>query len=568
MFLAAPMGTHSARRRWTTTAIAAAAAAALLLSGCTAKGNSPSRTADSTLVVYTGQAGDYQINFNPYSPSSIGGIGSIYESLFFVTNVNTNPYEPLLGTAYTWNADGTQLDVTLRDGVKWSDGEAFTAKDVVFTFKMLLDTPAINTGGFNGTVKANSDTSVTFTWEKSAFVSGPEVLGRTPIVPEHQWANIDPGANQMEKPVGTGAYTLGDFKPQAFTLSANPGYWGGEPAVKAVRFLSLSGNTAGADALAAGRIDWQTGPVPDIQNVSKNYPGYQAISIPLNQASLLTCSNAELGCAGPQTDPAVRQAIYRALDRGQVDSLAFQGTAEDISPTFALLGAQDKQISSSIKEAVAPNTPDVATAKSLLEGAGWTMGSNGLYEKNGAPLQLTVEVVTGWTDYITAIDTMSQQLKAAGIGLAPAQSSWNEWTDKKSKGNYQLAIDSLGQGPVSDPYFLYNNYFSTANTAAVGQAAPVNMSRFSDPEVDAALAILKTTSPDDKEARQKQFDIIQKKVVEVMPYIPILTGATVSEFNSKKFTGWPSKDDLYAFPAIWASPDNSQIFKKLVPTGK
>jgi peptide/nickel transport system substrate-binding protein len=560
---------HSSRTR--SLAVAAiVAAAALALTGCTPSGSSTSSgsSAADTLVAYTGQSGDYQLNFNPYSPSNIGGIGTIFEGLFFVTNVNSDPYTPLLGTDYTWNADGTQLDVTLREDVTWSDGEAFTADDVAFTFNMMLETPSINTGGFDGTVTATDDTHVTFTWTHPAFVDGPTVLGRTYIVPEHIWADVDPTTDVMEKPVGTGAFTLTNFKAQAFTLGANPTYWDGEPAVKAVRYLSLSGNTAGADALAAGTIDWQTGPVPDIKNVSTNYPGYDAITVPQNQMVLATCSSAELGCTGPQTDPAVRQAVYYAIDRDQANSLAFENTASEISPSLALTTSQSDLISSALEEPIAPSTADAKKSDALLTGAGWAKGADGIYAKGGEKLSLTAEVVTGWTDYITALDTMKQQLKTAGIDLTVAQSSWNEWTDKKGKGNYQLAIDSLGQGPASDPYYLYNNYFSTANTAAVGTAVSLNIGRFSDPEVDAALAVLKGTDPSDTAARQTQFDIIQASIVETMPYIPIMTGGTTSEFHADKFTGWPTLDDMYAFPAIWASPDNSQIFKTLVPTGK
>jgi peptide/nickel transport system substrate-binding protein len=94
------------------------------------------------------------------------------------------------------------------------------------------------------------------------------------------------------------------------------------------------------------------------------------------------------------------------------------------------------------------------------------------------------------------------------------------------------------------------------------------MSRFSDPTVDTALEILKATDLSDTATRQAQFDIIQQKIVEVMPYIPIMTGGTTSEYHADKFTGWPSEDDLYAFPAIWQAPDNAEIFKALKPTGK
>ncbi|MFF1572530.1 ABC transporter substrate-binding protein [Leifsonia sp. NPDC058292] len=566
MFLSTAQRRRLARRASATGA--AALVAALALTACTGTSGGSDSSASSTLVAYTGQSGDYQINFNPYSPSQIGGIGTIYEGLFFVTNVNSEDPKPLLGTDYKWNDAGTELDVTLRDDAKWSDGEAFTADDVVFTFDMLLKTPSLNTGGFDGKVAKVDDTHVKFTWTHPAFTAGPFLMARTPVVPEHIWKGIDPTTDVMEKPVGTGPYTLSNFKPQAFTLTANPKYWGGEPAVKNIRYLSLSGNTAGADALAAGTIDWQTGPVPNIDKVAETYPGYKSITVAQNQMAFLTCSSTALGCTGPQTDPAVRQAIYYAINRTQLNSLAFENTASDISPSFALLGSQKKLISSAIEQPIAPDKPDTAKSDELLQAAGWAKGPDGIYAKGGEKLTLTAEVVTGWTDYITAIDTMGQQLKKAGIQLNAAQSSWNEWTDKKSKGNYELAIDSLGQGPASDPYYLYNNYFTTKNTAKVGTAAPMNVARFSDPDVDKAIGALATINPTDTAARQTQFDVIQQKITADMPYIPIMTGGTTSEFNAKKFTGWPTTDDLFAFPAVWASPDNAEIYKALKPSGK
>ncbi|MET0713465.1 MAG: ABC transporter substrate-binding protein, partial [Mycetocola sp.] len=64
------------------TAAAAAAVTALALAGCVPQSSSTSGSDGSTLVAYTGQSGDYQLNFNPYSPTKIGGLGTIFESLF------------------------------------------------------------------------------------------------------------------------------------------------------------------------------------------------------------------------------------------------------------------------------------------------------------------------------------------------------------------------------------------------------------------------------------------------------------------------------------------------------
>jgi peptide/nickel transport system substrate-binding protein len=553
-----------------THAAAVLTAAVLTASACSSSGNGKPGTAgaDATLVAYTGQSGDYQVNFNPYGPGNIGGIGTIFEPLFFFNVLRAEPPQPRLGTAYSWNADGTQLSITLRDGVTWSDGEKFTAKDVLFTLDLVTKHKEANTVGYNGTATAPDDTHVVIKFAKPSFMSAPNVLGRIYIVPEHKWKSIaSPAADPIGAPVGTGPFTLAEFKPQAFTYAANPTYWGGAPAVKKVRFLALSGNQSGQQALQAGQTDWQTGPVPDIKDIDKNYPGYQASVVPLNQIVLDTCSNAALGCTGPQTDPAVRKAIYYGLNRTQVNTLAFENTSSEISPGFALINRDNAVISTKLQERTAPMQPDVSKAQQQLEAAGYVKGADGIYAKNGKPLSLTVMVVTGWTDYITTLDTMTQQLKQVGIKLTAQQLSWNEWTQQRQNGRFQLILDSLNQGPAPDPYYLYSYFFATSTTAKVGTRAAQNWSRFSDPEVDQALARLTQTDPEDT-ARQPYLDTIQTRIEQEMPYIPVLTQGTITEYHASKFAGWPTKDDLYAVPAVWQSPDNAEVMKRLKPTGK
>lgn len=549
----------------------AAASAVLSLAACSTGGDTAGGSANAenqTLVAYTGQAGDYQPNFNPYSPSLIGGIGDIFEPLFFYNQLRADEPEPLLGTEYEWNEEGTELTVTLREDVQWSDGEPFTADDVVFTFNMLKEHPGVNQIGFDGEVEAVDESTVKFTFADVSFVEGPDVLGRAMIVPEHLWADLDPATDTQTEPVGTGPFLLAEFKPQAFTLSANPTYWGGEPELKSVRYVALSGNQAGAQGLSAGNIDWQTGPVPNMDDIEGNYPGYKGITYHLNQMALFTCSNPELGCKGPQTDPAVRKALYYAMDREQLNALAFQNTAAEISPGFALTERDSGVISEELQDKVAPMASDVERATATLEEAGYVKGANGIYAKDGEPLSLTVFVPTGWTDYITALDLISQQAKAAGIEIVSQQVSWNEWSEVRGTGEFELLIDALFQGPAADPYYLYANHFSSANTAPVGENVTPNYARFDNAEVDKALQALRTSDPADTAGRQAHYDAIQRIVEEEMPYIPILTGGTTSQFNVEKFEGWPSEEDLYAVPAVWSRPDNARIFANLKPVGE
>ncbi|GHF39048.1 peptide ABC transporter substrate-binding protein [Streptomyces griseosporeus] len=545
--------------------LAGAVALGLLLTGCGA-GDGAGGGGSDTLIAYTGQSGDYQINFNPYSPTVIDGPGTIFEPLFFYNVARKDKPEPRLGTAFSWNKQGTELSVTLRPDAKWSDGQKFTADDVVFTLDMIRKNPAMNSTGYSGTAKAVDATHVKITFDKPSFSDGPQILGRSWIVPKHIWSQIaKPSEDVMKNPVGTGPFKLADFKPQAFTLEANPGYYGGAPALKKIRFVALSGNQSGADALKAGQIDWQTGPVPDIENVSKNYPGYQAITVPMNQTALFTCSDAALGCTGPQTDPAVRRAIYYAMDRTQLNALAFENTSSEISPGFALPERDKALVSARLTDRLAPMQPQLAKADGLLRAAGYTKGSDGVYARNGTKLALTVKVVSGWTDYITAVSTLAEQLKKAGIKLTVQQVSWNEWSDARGRGQYQLLIDAVSQGPAPDPYYPYSYFFSSRTTAPVGQTANPNFARFRNARVDAALDALKAIDPQNTAARQPYYDTIQTEIEKSMPYIPILTGGTTSEFNARKFTGWPTEDDLYAFPAVWGRPDNSQVFLHLKP---
>ncbi|NKE60286.1 ABC transporter substrate-binding protein [Lentzea sp. PSKA42] len=524
--------------------------------------------AKDTLVVYTGQAGDFQLNFNPYSPTFIEGMGTINEPLFFFNIAADQPPKPLLGTEFTWNTDGTELSITLRDNVSWSDGQKFTAKDVVFTLDMVAKNPALNKTAYKGTATATDDTHVVVKFPEPAYMDGPQVLGQMWIMPEHIWKNIaNPATEVSPNPVGTGPFVLGDFKAQSFTLKANPKYWGGEPAVKQIRYLSLSGNQAGVDALKAGSIDWQTGPIPDIKDIEKNYPGYKAITLPLNQVALYTCSNAALGCQGAQTDPAVRKAIYYGMNRTQINSLAFQNVNSEMSPGFTLLPRDTALVSGKLTDRIAPMNPNTAKANELLTSAGYVKGADGIYAKDGKPLALTVKVVAGWTDYITALETLSQQLLQIGVKITPQQLSWNEWADARGRGQYELLIDSVEQGPAPDPYYTYAYFFSTTATAPVGQSAYPNYSRFSNATVDKALAELKKTDRGNP-ARQPHYDAIQVELEKFMPYIPVLTGGIPNEYNDKAFTGWPTKDDLYAFPAVWKRPDASQVYVKLKPAGK
>jgi peptide/nickel transport system substrate-binding protein len=550
--------------------------ATLALAGC-ANSSSPSSTSSSggstgtkgaVLAVYDGASGQFVENYNPFSPTVLSDVqGMIYEPLFFFNTLAPlgTPAVPLLGKSYTWNAKGTVLAVTLKSGVKWSDGQPFTSKDVVFTFDVLQKTPSLDTTGDVPVAKATDATHLTLTFTHPSFVDGPTYLGTTYIVPEHIWKGKTNFATDVNKnPVGTGPMTMASFTPESYLLTKNTYFRGAATMqVSGVRVYSLSGNQAGTNMLLAGQLDWAGIFIPSVDQVLKAAPqvSYSATS---NQETVLnTCSNAALGCTGPQTDPIVRQAIYDAIDRAQIGKLAYYGRGTAISPTFVLPAKDQQKFIAKQFSSSSPMSSNVPAAESLLKADGWVKGSDGIFAKDGKPLSLVALVTSGYTDAVTISDVMSQQLKAAGIDMQVKQVANAENLSAQGLGTYQVAIGGIYEGPVDDPFYMYNNQFDSSNAGRVGVSSNPygNVARFSSPVVDAAIAQAGATQ--NVTVKAAAYAKIQAVIVKSLPYIPVISTVSFAEFSTANYTGFPTFNNQYASADPGGAPGNGVVLTKL-----
>jgi peptide/nickel transport system substrate-binding protein len=559
---------HSVVRRLAGLA-AGATAAAVLLAACSDPGNTAGggTKADAKSSITVG-AGTITKNFNPFSPTALQPtLGVLYEPLYWYNFAKKSDPTPVLATSFSWNDAGTELTIKTRPGVKWSDGQPFTAKDVAFTFNLIAKTPALNPSGLAATAKATADDTAVLTFKSKSLMQEPAVLANQAIVPEHIWKDIkDPATNINDNPVGTGPFKLGTFSTQSYTLVKNESYWeAGKPAIKEVRYIPLESADAASAALLAGKVDWTSAYLPSIDTLMKSKKELAYVNTPVMTTVLVTCSNAARGCTGPQTDPAVRRAIYQGMNREQLIKLAGGGVASDASPTLLLPGRDDSWITDPQLQKIPP-AADLATANKTLDEAGWTKGADGIRAKGNQRLSLTVQTVTGWSDYISINDTLKQQLAQIGIELKPSQVSWNEWNAAQTNGKFQLSLDSVGLGASTNPYFTYNGRLATENTADVGKSASAgNFARFSDPKVDAALRTAAGTS--DEAVQKAQYAEIQKVFTDQMPYIPIYVNSMLTEFNTTRAAGWPTKDNIYALPASWKAWDQGVVLKTITPAG-
>jgi peptide/nickel transport system substrate-binding protein len=528
---------------------------------------------DRELVIWAGSQTPITANFNPYAVGVLHlANGGIYETLFAYNKLQDVDPTAMLAESFEWNGDGTELTVTLRSGVEWNDGTPFTADDVVYSFMNDSAKPS-----YLSEATASDESTVVFSFDAPAFANEFAILGSTYIVPKHVFSEHEKDTGEdaagakleglvawanAENPVGTGPYMVDSTSNAAYTAKANPNYWGGEPQVASLRYVGIDANQSAEDLLTTGQIDWSTMFVPEPDRVTSS-GAYGYVNTPVDPTVLYTCANVDLGCEGEQTDVAVRQALNVAIDRGAINEKAFVGLAKEISPTFALLGRDDKWIADGMPKE-SPQAADAAAAATILEDAGYTKDADGFYGKDGKAIDLTLTSVDGWTDYNSAAKLIEEQAKAAGIKVTASTISWNEFADARVSGEFELIMGGVVGTSIADPFQIYREWFTGDFTQKVGTALEPgewNFSRYDNDDVNAAVQAASETN--DEAAKKEAYATVQQHIVEDLPYIPLVVNASQTFFNTKAYAGWPTEEDMYMFPPSWQGPSSGVILGKL-----
>ncbi|MFJ4224563.1 ABC transporter substrate-binding protein [Microbacterium sp. NPDC089695] len=559
---------RNGKRKIALTAVAGASVLALGLTACGAGGSEGGGAdGDRALRVWAGSQTPITANYNPFAPTVLhGALGPIYEPLFFFNKTADTEPEGLIGDTYEYNEDGTVITVTIKPDLKWSDGEPLTAADVAFSFNYEANNPE---GNGLVSAEATDDTTVVLTYSTAQYTTEFQRLGSTYILPEHIWADVDDYANfANEDPVGSGAYVVDKTTSESYTLVANENFRDAdELGVKKVQYIAVDNNQTAQDLLAAGKLDWTGMFIPNPDDVTAN-GAISWVNTPQDPTVLYTCSNADLGCTGPQTEVAVRQALNAAIDRGTIKDKAFVGLTGDISPTYALLPRDEKWVADPANE-VSPQEANADEAGSILEAAGYTKGSDGIYEKDGQKVEMTLTSVDGWTDYNDAAKLIAEQAEAAGIKINASTVQWQEFSDSRQSGDFQLIVGGMIGTSVADPFQIYRDWFggtTVGSTGPVGAEVPTgrwNFSRYDNPVVDEAVQAAISTN--DEATKKELYGTIQTEIVRDLPYIPLVINATQTFYNTKDYTGWPTEDDMYAFPPSWGAIAAGYILTHLQP---
>ncbi len=556
-------------RRLTTAAIAALSGIALI-AGCSSGGGSAGSGASGdsgaagTAALTIGMPNGSQTNnSNPFiatsSGRSLGYTQVIYEPLADWNSVQpaADP-TPRLAESWTWNDDYTQIDITVRQGVKWSDGQDLTAQDVAYSFQLRKDNDALNGDALAlGDISVNGDV-VTVTFTESEFVNAQKVLG-TFIVPEHIWKDIaDPTTDLNQNPVGSGPFVLKSWTNQAVTLTANPDYWGGKPAVPELRYTSYNDNSALTTALINGDVQWGWTFIADFQNVYVAKDANNHAWYPTNlgvDALFLNTTKA------PFDNAALRKAVAMVIDRDAISQQASSGGSPATTSVTGLPSpAGDEYVASEFQGKA--YTPDVEGAKKVLTDAGYTFQGDTLMDPSGAPVTFTLTDPSGWSDYLTALQIISENVKQIGIAASVDARNADTWTNDIATGNFDAALHWTDSG--STPWNMYSNFMDGAQLKDIGQTATWNFGRFDSPDATQALADYAKASSD--EDRASALQKVQEIFVDQVPAIVTTARPAFGEYSTKYYTGWPGDDDPYM------NPDPTQlgsalILTKLTPAG-
>ncbi|MDJ0627517.1 MAG: ABC transporter substrate-binding protein [Rhodobacter sp.] len=525
-------------------------------------------------------------NFNWMTPGTKrmhGAHQAMWEPLF-ILNYGTGELDPWLGTEITPNATNDEWVLKIRQGVEWSDGEAFDADDVVFTVGMAISNEDISSREAS-TVRAQvasvekvdpMTVKFTLTAPNPRFAVenfGVRIFGSFLIMPQHIWEGQDPATFAFYPPIGTGPYTYTSGATNRMIWDRNDDWWGAKagfqdlPEPKRLIWLESGGAESRAQLMATNQMDAaQNVSVGTFEAISFQNPKVIAWHNGYPYASADPCARQlEINTTvGPWDDPALRRAVNHIIDRNQIVNVAIEGATVPSETMFVQYGSMAPYIDA-VKAAghgLSP-TADVAAGQALIEAAGYAMGDDGIYEKDGEDLAVKIHVNSASTEYTKTIDVIVEQLNRAGIKASsvPVENGVF-WGEVLPFGAYEMSYSWLSCGSVNEPWASMGRY-TVKDVVPVGERSPGfnNTARWADASAEAYSAIV------DQMANKALGDPdVPGMVAEAyahladgMPFIPLVQSAKLLPLNTTYWEGWPTNDNYYNHPFFWWNSTHQMI---------
>ncbi len=513
-------------------------------------------------------------------PRNAGYHQAVNEPLF-ILNYETGEIQPWLGESFTPNETLDVWTLKIRDGVKWSDGEAYNADDVVFSVNLRLEDETASLADAAAlqqwieSVEKVDDLTVQFNLKMpnprfQLDYFSVRIWGSFLVLPEHVWAGQDPFSFEfydLEKgwPMGTGPYKMVSASENEFIYDLREDWWGAEtgwkPLPQPKRLIWVA--TGNDDVRSLLTIDNQLDSVMDItlgafEAIIAQNPNVVAWQSQLPYAWLDPCPRQMSinHTIAPWDDPEMRWALNYAMDRNQIVEIAYEGTTIPSRSMFVEYGGLINPYINALESAglTMGFTADVARAQEIIESKGYTLNGNGIYELNGEELSLNIQAHEGFIEKRRIAENVVEQYRSAGIAATQSNVEGATWGDNKAFGNFEAVLDWDSCNSINEPWASMDRY-SNDWLVPVGERAPGtnNFVRWSGEKNDRYSELVDQIGvlPLGDEAIMPLFMEAMQLWYEELPFIPITQAKKLIPFNTTYWTGWPTAENNFNHPATW-----------------
>jgi peptide/nickel transport system substrate-binding protein len=545
----------------------------LLAVGC--GGESPqSIPRERTLIVAYPTSGHNQIqdydSFNPFLPglATRSGYNFLYEPLYFY-NVEEDSLISWIAGGHRYSADFREIEIEIRPGVEWSDGEPWTARDLVFTIDMLrsnyphllfsTDMDAwVEAATVVDDLKARirlkaPNPRFLFTYFTHHFDNG------IPIVPRHIWQGQDPQTFtnlDLERgwPVVSGPYRMVVSEPQQRIYALRRTWWAHKigfqqlPRVERLVYVPSQGEDKRVQNLLLDNLDTSLDLRPtSIKTLLEQNPAistWTGTDPPYGSLNSWTVSLGFNNLEAPFADPQIRKAINHAIDRKELVEVGWQG-----SGSYALLPFPDfapmRKFTDGLRALVEKyqvGLYDPEKTARILRGRGWRRDGQGYWAKDGQRLKILIESGEIFQD-LTPV--LVAQLQRAGFA-AGFRMTADSYT-RMSQGHARTYL--MGHpGSVRDPHHTLSFYHSRF-VRPTGESAEYFW-RWRNEAFDALVDRMGQRATQDPELAAlfaQAMDIWLRE----LPSIPIVQWYHRVPYNQTYWTNWPTAANPYTQNAFW-----------------
>ncbi|GAA4211522.1 ABC transporter substrate-binding protein [Actinocatenispora rupis] len=420
---------------------------------------------------------------------------------------------PGLATKWTVGDGGRSLTFTLRDGVKFHNGQTFTSADAKASLDRIIDPKTASVArSYLANVSAVDapdprTLKLNLTRPDASLLTALSYTGTSILSAK----DIKAGTVD-KKPDGTGPYSWKSWKQgQELDLAANTHYWNGKPKNAGVQFRVIPDEASIVSGMKAGSFSLGIVSDPALTKQLSTNKKMKLVANPTLDYHVLQLN----GRRGPLKDKKVRQAIACAVNRKDAIDTVYFGQAKETGPIVSPAYQFDANAG------LGCTAGDTAGAKAMLAKAGYAKG-----------FHLKTIVMTGQYSTSTNLaQVLQSQLGKIGVTLDLDRQQTNVYVPNWSKANFDAAVAL--NGGSTDPYLQYNRYFTSDGSLKV----PAGLA---DPKLDSLLR--KANGTTDEATREQVFGDLSKQLNDDSPWVWLFRNQTyyLESTGLTGFTATPS----------------------------